>query len=261
MNNNEHEIMIPATRHLVILDIIKSEKTVSVTDLSKRLFINEATIRRDLNKLEKSGLVSRTYGGAVLAEGLDSEIPLKIREGVNAEQKIYMAKLAAEHINDGDSIFLDSSSSVEFLIPHIKSKINLKIVTNGAKLAVMLASFNNFTVYCTGGKIRDHSLSYAGQLALDALSNYNFNKAFFSCRGVSIQNGLTDINEDESAIRKMILAKSAITYLLADSSKLDNVSFCYISSIDKVNFIITDKKPGEEWLGFMNSSSTEILWD
>lgn len=260
MNKIEHEVMIPATRHSMILDIIKKEKTVSVTELSKRLYINEATIRRDLNKLEKSGLVSRTYGGAVLAEGLDSEIPLKIREGVNAEQKIYMAKLAAEHINDGDTIFLDSSSSVEFMIPHIKSKKNLKIVTNGAKLALMLASFLNFTVYCTGGKIREHSLSYAGQLTLDALSNYNFNKAFFSCRGVCLKNGLTDINEDEATLRKIVLTKSSSSYLLADSSKIDNVSFFYISSVDKLDFIVTDKKPSNEWLDFLKNNNIECVF-
>ncbi|MHC4885461.1 MAG: DeoR/GlpR family DNA-binding transcription regulator [Planctomycetota bacterium] len=247
MSKNEQTQTIPATRQATILEIIKREKTVSVAELSGRLHINEATIRRDLNKLDRSGLVARTYGGAVLAEGLDSEIPLRIREGVNSEAKNAMARLAAEQIDDGDSIFLDSSSSAEFLVPHIKSKKNLRIVTNGARLAVVLSSHYDATVYCTGGKVREHSLSYAGQLALDALANYHFGKAFFSCRGVCLKNGLTDINEDEAALRKMVLEKSSASYLLADSSKIGNVSFCAIAPIDTIDVIITDRALGKAW--------------
>lgn len=245
MNINEQ---LPASRQAEILEIIKREKSVSVAGLSERLFINQATIRRDLNTLQKTGLISRTYGGAVLTQGLDSDIPFLVRKGVHSEEKKTIAKLASTLIEDGDTIFLDSSSSTEFMIPFIKDRKNLKIVTNGVKLATLLCSLSDCSIYSTGGKLREQSLSYVGNIALENLRSFNFNKAFFSCRGVCIENGLTDGNEEEAILRKLIIKKSAQSFLLADSSKFDTVSFCFIATVHDISAIITENPPEKRWI-------------
>src|SRR5690554_5827583 len=103
--------MFTLERQQAILDLLKSNKSASVSDLSKRFFIGEATIRRDLDKLEKMGLIKRTYGGAVLIEGLDSEIPLFVRESEQKDLKVSIGKLAAQLVNDNDIIIIDSSST------------------------------------------------------------------------------------------------------------------------------------------------------
>ncbi len=260
MDNIELSSLIPASRQEYILEILRREKAVSVAQLAKRLSINEATIRRDLNRIEKSGLITRTYGGAVLTEGLDSEIPLQIRESENAEPKRCLARLAAECIQDGDSIFLDSSSSTEFIIPLMKRRKNLKIVTNGAKHAVMLSTLTDSVMYCTGGKLREHSLSYAGHAAAQALSAFHFGKAFISCRSLSMEEGLTDSCDEEAALRQIVIRHSQQTYLLADHSKLDQVSFFHIAPASCLYALITDLPPSKSWADFAADNGIRLLY-
>lgn len=247
MNKNEQSEWIPSRRQEYILEVIKKRKAVSVAQLSKELFINEATIRRDLNTLAKSGVVSRTYGGAVLNEGLDSEIPFFIRETSHSEEKKQIGETAASFIKDGDTIFLDSSSTTAFVIPCICSRKGLKIVTNGAKAILMLAKLSDCELFCIGGKLRENSLSFVGETTAQQLKEYHFDAAFFSCRGIDMQVGLTDSNISEAEIRKILLTNSKRCFLLADRSKFDTVSFYRIAPTDKIQAVITDDPLPTKW--------------
>lgn len=251
MNNIEHTDLLPSRRQEYILELLKQRKAVSVAQLSKELFINEATIRRDLNVLAKSGVLTRTYGGAVLNEGLDSEIPFFIRETSFSEAKKQIGKTASDFIKDGDTIFLDSSSTTAFIIPNLYTKKGLKIVTNGAKAILMLSKLNNCEVYCIGGKLRENSLSFIGGNTLKLLNDYHFDSAFFSCRGVDLHTGLTDSNISEAEIRKILLKNSKKSYLLCDSSKLNIVSFYSISPLSQIQALITNEPLNADWTNYL----------
>lgn len=243
MNINEHSElsdMLPGERRKHILNIIKKNQSAKVTDLSKLLYTNEATIRRDLNVLEKDGSVKRIYGGAVLATGPDSEIPFTYRQEQFTAQKKEIAKIAAQEIENGDTLFLDSSSTVAHMIPFLESKTGLKIVTNGAKTILMLAGLEDAVIISTGGILRDNSLSFAGQSAYENLSEYFFDKVFFSCHAYSTENGLMDNNEDEARMRRLVIRQSKRAYLLADKSKESKTSFYKICETDKIYKIITN---------------------
>lgn len=243
MNNNEHRElsdMLPGERRKHILNIIKKNQSVKVTDLSKLLYTNEATIRRDLNVLEKDGYIKRIYGGAVLAAGPDSEIPFAYRQEQFTSQKKEIAKIAAREIENGDTLFLDSSSTAGYMIPFLESKTGLKIVTNGAKTALMLAGLEDAIIISTGGILRESSLSFAGQSAYENLAEYYFDKVFFSCHAYSTENGLMDNNEDEARLRRLVVRQSKKAYLLADKSKEGKTSFYKICEIDKIYKIITN---------------------
>lgn len=230
----------PKARQELILDLIKSDKFIKVSDLSKKLYINDATIRRDLNALEKEGLVKRIYGGAVLSNGQDSEIPLMRREVENAVQKKQIAESAAKEIENGDTVFLDSSSTVSFMIPFLESKSGLKIVTNGAKTTLLLSRIHHAEIISLGGRLRENSLSFCGLSTCQSLSEYFFDKAFFSCHAYSEEFGLMDNNEDEARLRKLLIRRSRRTYLLADHSKEGNTSFFKICDIDDIYKIIKE---------------------
>lgn len=239
MNENE-QYLTPAERLKKIMDRVKNDKFVDVKSLSKDFFINEATIRRDLNKLENSGLINRTYGGAVLVEGLDSEIPLYARESSNAGKKEVIGKLAANKIHDDDTIILDSSSTTLKIINHLIGKKNLKIITNGAKTTTLLSKLTDCTIYCTGGKLRENSLSFIGQTAVDYIKNFYVDIAFLSCRSLSADKGLTDSNEDEAMLRRAMISSAKKSILLIDSTKINTVSFFSICQINKIDKIICD---------------------
>ena len=260
MNNFEHENLIPSERQSLIFEIIKKKKAVSVQGLSKELFINEATIRRDLNMLAKSGMVSRTHGGAVLNEGPDSEIPFFIRQTAHEKEKRQIGETAAEFIKNGDTVFIDSSSTASFVIPHITQKNGLKIMTNGAKAAIMLSSLYNCEIFCTGGKLRENSLSFIGDSALSQLKNFHFDSVFFSCRGIDLEYGLTDPDINEAAIRKTVIGNSAKSFLLADSSKFGTVSFCKISALENITAVITDNLPDRIWKERLSECGVSVYY-
>lgn len=236
------ENALPKVRQKMILDIIESDKFIKVTELSKKLFINEATIRRDLKVLEQERLVKRVYGGAVISNGQDSEIPLLYREDKNAMQKKQIAETAANEVENGDTIFLDSSSTVSFMIPFLESKSGLRIVTNGAKTTLLLSSLHNAEIISLGGRLRENSLSFSGQNTFQSLSEYFFDKVFFSCHAYSEEFGLMDNNEDEARLRRLLVERSRKAYFLADASKEGNTSFFKICAVDKIYKIITTPK-------------------
>lgn len=247
MNNFEQDLL-PSHRQKRILEILREKKAVSVAYLSRTMYINEATVRRDLNALSKSGAVTRTYGGAVLNEGLDSEIPFFIRETSNAEAKRQIGETAADFVRDGDTVFLDSSSTTAFMIPYFKGKKNVKFVTNGAKTALLLSKTSDCEIYCIGGKLRENSLSFIGETAAEALQNYHFDASFFSCRGIDLTGGLTDSNISEAKIRKIMIRNSKKNYLLADGSKFGTVSFYTVCDFADIDCLITDLVPEQKWL-------------
>jgi len=244
MNNNKHidiSDMLPGERRKHILSLIKGNQSVKVAELSNLLYINEATIRRDLNLLEKEGYIKRIYGGAVLSTGPDSEVPFAYRKEQYTSEKKTIAKIAANEVENGDTLFLDSSSTAAYMIPFLKGKTGLKIVTNGVQTVLLLAGLEDSVVISTGGILRENSLSFAGQSAYENLSEYFFDKVFFSCHAYSIENGLMDNNEDEARLRRLVIKQSKRAYLLADKSKEGKTSFYKICEIDKIYKTITNE--------------------
>lgn len=229
----------PKARQKLILEMIQSDKFIKVAELSKKLYINEATIRRDLNALEQEGLVKRIYGGAVLSNGQDSEIPLMQREVKNAVQKKRIAEIAAKEVENGDTLFLDSSSTVSFMVPFLEGKSGLRIVTNGAKTTLLLSKLHDAEIISLGGRLRENSLSFVGLGTFQSLSEYFFDKAFFSCHAYSEEFGLMDNNEEEARLRRLLIRQSRKTYFLADASKKGNTSFYRICDLDDIDKIIT----------------------
>lgn len=252
--------MFAIERRKAIFDVLKKEKSVTVRKLSEQFYIGEATIRRDLEKLKKSGLVNRTYGGAVLIEGLHTEVPLYVRETERREEKNTISKLASKLISNGDIVILDSSSTTLRMVSTLHNLTDLSVITNGARTAVDLAEVRNIKVYSTGGVLRDNSLSYIGEMAKAFLNNFNADILFFSCRALSMDKGITDSNEEEATLRKLMIKSSKTSVLLCDSTKFDHTSFCKIGDIDCVDYIITDTKPSSMWIDYFKEHDIELVY-
>jgi len=252
--------MLSYERQEKILEYLRQNKTESVTGLSKKLFIGEATIRRDLEKLKGKGYISRIYGGAVLREGLDSEIPLLVREKERMKEKNLIGSLAAGLINEGDIIMMDSSSTTYCMVEHMKSKKQLTVITNGAKTAISLGETLHTKVFCTGGRLREHSLSYTGETAQKFTENFYADKMFFSCRAISYDKGIMDSSEDEAELRKVMLRHANQVILLCDSNKFNKTAFYKICDMDKINIIVTDARPSSELLEIAEKDNIEIIF-
>jgi len=252
--------MFPQERRQAIINLIKIKKSISVTDLSHQFFIGEATIRRDLEKLEKKGLLKRTYGGAILLDGLNSEIPLSIREIEQKDAKDVIGHLASNLVMNGNVIIMDSSSTVLKMVPFMKGKNDLTVITNGAKTAVDLGEMLHIKVYSTGGILRENSLSYIGEHARRFIDNFYADTLFFSCRAISMEKGLTEISEDEAELRRLMIKNCRQVVLLCDSSKFNQISLCRIGGFENVTCLITDQKPDDKWLFTMKERGIDVIF-
>jgi len=239
---------------------LKEKKVVTVKALSAKYFASEATIRRDLESLEKSGLLRRTYGGAILVEDPYAEIPLKVREANQKRPKEIIAQLAAQLVSDNNIIFLDSSSTVLHMVRHLNDRASLTVITNGARTAVDCGENLKAKIYCTGGILRENSLSFIGDAARRNVDNYFTDYLFFSSHAISMKKGITDHNEAEAALRQLMIQNAKKTILLMDNSKFDNSTFCKVCDIEQIDTLVTDTKPSQAWMDYFEKHGVKVVF-
>jgi len=223
-----------------ILRILEKEGSVSVALLASRLYVSAPTVRRDLDLLQDQGKVSRTHGGVILRKTAESEIPLLWREEQNNMSKRKIAQKAADFINNGDVIFIDASSTVSYLIPHLKKFEDIIVVTNSPKSSMRLGEAH-IKNYCTGGLLLNHSVAYVGNDAEKFVSNINADLFFFSSRGCTEEGLITDSSVEEATHKKDMMKNAARSFYLCDSSKIGKKYMYNICTVNDVEAIITEK--------------------
>ena len=253
--------MFTIERQNEIIALLKFKKSVTVKELAKKFYISEATVRRDLDKLQKQGVLQKTHGGAVLLAGLDTEIPLSVRETEQKIEKEIIGRLAANLVNNNSITIMDSSTTTLRVVPHLKNKKNIVVITNGAKTAVELGEFLHTEVYCTGGKFRENSLSFIGEIARDSIDRFSADIVFFSCRALSNRDGLYDTSPEEAELRKHMISRSKKIVLLCDHTKFGDTSFYKISDFADIDIIVTNKKPSRQWVQFLDQNDIELIFE
>lgn len=191
--------MLIPERQQAILDFLKEHHAASVNQLSRMLFVSETSIRRDLTRLEKAGLVQKTYGGAILVQGENEVLALNARLEANKEAKILIARKAAAMVTNGSVVFLDSSSTALCMVPFLGRLQSLSVITNGARLAVAFAEYPHVRVYCSGGLLAAHIYSFNGAIAQQALRSMQADMAFVSVKALDPQTGAFCVSEEGGA--------------------------------------------------------------
>ena len=233
--------MMPSERKQIIADLTRERQFVSVDELCEILAVSPATIRRDLTQLDNVGLISRTHGGAAFIENDMIDFPLDIRERDNTNEKKIIAEKALSLIHDGETIFMDSSSTCGFLAKQFGIFKDLRVITNGINIAGILMKFPAVETHCTGGRLLPDKQSLVGVDALDFLKRHNAQTCFFSCKGFDAKFGITDSDDEQAAIKSIMIANSEKHILLCDSSKFYRSYFCKICDTD-FPYIISDRE-------------------
>jgi DeoR/GlpR family transcriptional regulator of sugar metabolism len=249
--------VLPVDRHSEILRMLDSSNVVKVSDLSGRFQVSEETVRRDLERLEQDGVVRRIYGGAVRVSGRAMELSFQKRQARNLEQKRRIAMLAKEMISDGESILMDSSTSALELaraLPHMR----ITVLTNAVTTVIELAN-KGIEVMSTGGMLRQNNLSFVGPIAERALEGYYVDKAFLSCRGLTLREGATDASDLEVELKRRMLRSARRAILLADSTKFGQVGFCSICPLSEFHAVITDNKAPTHVVDAVRDSGVTVL--
>ncbi len=229
--------MITEDRKNKIISIITQHGYIRNDKLAQKLYTSTSTVRRNLNELEKLGLVKRSHGGVQLINiGVDS--PFILRSKKNMTEKKIIAEKASVYLKDNSTIFIDASSTCINLVPHILKHKNITVFTNGIELTTLLSD-SDVEVYLLGGKIKRSSLATVGENALRMIDTLYFDEMFFSSSGYA-NCVISDFSYSETLLRHQIINHSKEKYFLCDSSKKGK-QFNYIVCRDsELTEVITD---------------------
>ena len=253
--------MLAAERRNLILEKLQEEKKVVVSILSEQFGVSEETIRRDLDKLDKEGLAIKSYGGAILNESLNIDMPFHVRKKKNIRGKQKIAELIAELIQDGDHIILDPSTTAVSLVKTIQNKRRLTIVTNSIEILVELADINGWDIISSGGTLRENYLALVGLRAIENIRTFHADKVIISCKGIDMEKGITDVDEMFSQVKQAMLHSASKRILAVDSTTFDKVAFSQICNFQDIDFVITDLKPSDEWIEYFRKNGITCLYE
>jgi len=252
--------MLAAERRQLILDKLQEEKKVVVSELSCQFGVSEETIRRDLEKFDKEGLIVKGYGGAVLKEDEKADMPFNVRKKKNMQGKRVIAEILKDLIADGEHIIVDPSTTAVSIIKALRCKQDLTIITNSIEVLVELAGDSNWNVISTGGSLLGDYLALVGPKAVDNISSYNVDKVILSCKGIDMEKGITDANEMFSQVKKTMLRSAAQRILAVDYTKFEVIAFSRICDLDEIDIVVTDVKPSERWLKYFEQKGIKCLY-
>jgi DeoR/GlpR family transcriptional regulator of sugar metabolism len=220
--------------------LIRDNGVNRTEDLCRRLKVSPATVRRDLDWLERSGAVRRVHGGAVSVENRLEESLFEDKTAQAVREKRSIAEAALEFIQPGDTIYLDGGSTVLELACLLCERSHLTVVTNSLHAAHELAG-RGPRLIVVGGELRRLSQTLVGTLTRLVLQELHLDKAFMGTMGFSLKEGLTTTDPSEAFTKEIVMAQARQVILLADSSKAGKVSFASAGRWSNVHVLISDK--------------------
>ena len=246
-------------RRQEIVDSVRQEGRVSVDELSSLYQVSTVTIRNDLNYLDKKGLLVRSRGGAVNNSKLIKELTINEKQTQNHPVKQAIGKLAADFIDNGDRIILDSGSTTEEITHHLHHYKDLTVMTNGLNILSRLSHIQDINLMMTGGTLRYTSQSFYGRQAEDSLKNYRFDRLFLAVDGFDIAAGLTTHFEQEASLNRYMCDISKQVIAVTDSSKFNRCGFHVICTFDQIDILITDNGIPEDYRQMLEKKGVEVI--
>lgn len=225
-------------RQKQILSILNDRTFITVQELSSLTFTSASSIRRDLTYLQNNGLVKRLHGGVSTVPPMNNVASFYDRTRKNVKEKRLIAQKASILLKDGQTVLLDSSTTVTFLLPYIARHQNISVFTNNLTTALRAIELGIQT-HCLGGHAMNGSTALSGPETFAALAGIKVDVLFFSSQSIDSQGEISDATEEENYVRKIMLNSAKATAFLCDSGKFSTRStytLCNLSSIDYAVF-------------------------
>jgi DeoR family glycerol-3-phosphate regulon repressor len=235
-------------RQVILQKIVNDEGFVSVARIAADLGVSEMTVRRDLDELERQGLVARTHGGALAVNREKRPVvdliepSFETRCQKNSDTKAAIGRMAADLVGPGETIGIDVGSSTHYLAQALAAgRGGLKIFTNNLRAALDFDDTSN-RIYLPGGFVHRREMSVNGSIAVEQLGNYWFDRVFIGVSGITA-DGCFDYSLEDTEVKQLYLKRADEVVVLCDSSKFERMSVVRICGFDAVDVMITDAAP------------------
>jgi len=253
--NESTQSGLTVERRKAIAELVERQGAASVSDLAERFDVSTATIRRDLETLEKQGTVQRVYGGAVRAEqiAVESALPPQPTGAARIGQAV------VDMIEDGDTIFLGPGPLSLEIARCLKERSRITVVTNGLDVAHWLAHNTSHTVIITGGQVGGPNQDLVGKLTRTGLTKLRADRAILELGGVSVTEGLTLDSLPQSEIAQMLLEAGPEIIIVVPAERIGRVGAAYVGPVSAVDVLVTAREAPSPFLWDLSEIGVRIV--
>ncbi len=228
-------------RQAQIVSLLGEKLFLDLRSLTERFQVSVATVRRDLNELEKAGLLRRTHGGAVSINQVSQDPANAARAVSHGAEKRAIAEVAATMIADGDVVLLDAGTTALEVAKLLAGRKGLTFITNGADIVAELIRHEASNIYVVGGEFAEINRSFRGPLAEHFIRQFNVDKLILNAASIDLGRGLIFTGSPVNAgVQKAMIEVSSRTIVVADHSKFTKTSFSVAAEIEEVGVVVTD---------------------
>lgn len=242
-----------------ILQWINLHYRITIGEMCEFYSISEATARRDLETLSAMGKVQRVHGGAIAVDKAPPEMPLLQRQVDQISEKQRIGKIAASLVNDGDTVFLGSGTTVLEVARNLKERQNLTVITNSLPVVTLLSNIPNITIVCVGGLLRPSESSFIGHITEQVLAGVHADKVFIGVRAINSKEGLTNDYLPETLTDRAILNIGQENIVVADHTKFGRTSTVLLVPITKIHSLVTGRETPVELLKELTKNNIQVL--
>ncbi len=253
--------LLTEQRRRNVLDLVDQDGQVTVSDLVKRFSISAVTVRTDLDALASVGAVVRSHGGAVRRLEATQDYPLRMKETLHRDEKVRIGRVAAELVQPGETIILDSGTTTAEIARHLKRvKIqSLTVITNALNIAMELADLPGISLIMIGGLLRPISCSFVGPQAEAMMNEFHADRLFLAVDGFDLVNGPSTPDVLEAQLNNVMIRSAREVNVVTDFSKLGRRSVSRIGPLDRIRRLITDSRAPQEFTERLRNRGIEVI--
>lgn len=232
-------------RHAEIRRLLHDHMSASVADLADWLSVSAETVRRDLRLMAERGEILKMHGAAALPHAV-GEAPFERRMRENALGKRAIARRAAQAIEDGDSIMLDTGTTTSYLARELLQKRALTVVTNSCDIARTLSTVTGNTVHMAGGELQGDNGAAFGNSTIAFVQRFNVRHAIVTAGALDAAIGVNDYNLAEAEFAATVLSRGERCVVITDHSKFRRSALVNVCGFDQLDCLVTDAKPPDD---------------
>ncbi len=246
-------------RQEIMVDFVNRKQRATIAELCEAFGISEATARRDLETLDEQGLIRRVHGGAIPARQTPPEMPILQRSTDELDEKRAIGQVAAGLVQDGETIFLGSGSTVLAMARALRGHKSLTVLTNSLPVVNELADVSEITLVMLGGMFRPSELSFIGHITEQALAEVLADKVFIGTRAIDVEQGMTNAYLPETMTDRAILKIGREIIVLADHTKCGRVSTVRLAPLSSCHTLVTSKKTPHSFIEKLKLAGLRVI--
>lgn len=220
--------------------LVQGSGRIRVVELAQQLQVSEMTVRRDLEELEESGLVTRVHGGAISNTSRSFEPGFLARSRLNVDAKRRIGAAAAALIRDAENVIIDAGTTTMRVVESLNQDVRIRALALSLRIADVLADQPNVTLMIPGGSVRPQERSFIGPMAIRTFEQLAFDTLILTSGGIDTEAGVTEYEYDDAETKRAALRSAKRTILVADASKFGAVAFVHLCPVDQIDIVVTD---------------------